>query len=76
RAGACIGITPSAPNAAAGGGAGAARPTSAAAPVMNHYSITIGPGAGADAATLARQIMAEIEKIQAANARASYRDDA
>ena len=75
-AGASIGITPIAAGAASPGAAGAQRASSAAAPVINHYSITIAPGAGADAATLARQIMTEIEKIQAASARASYRDDA
>lgn len=72
---ATIGATPIAAGAAGPGSALAVRATSRATPVVNHYAITIGAGAGTDAAVLARQIMTEIEKIQAANARASYRDD-
>lgn len=73
---ASIGITPIAATAAAPGSTTARGATFSPAPVVNHFSITIGAGAGGDAATLARQIMAEIEKIQASAARASYRDDA
>lgn len=72
---ATIGATPIAAGAAGPGSALAVRATSRATPVVNNYAITIGAGAGGDAAVLARQIMTEIEKIQAANARASYRDD-
>lgn len=75
-AGASIGITPIAATAATPGPTAARGAAPASAPVSNYYTITVAPGAGTDPAQLARQIMAEIEKIQRAEARASYRDDA
>lgn len=73
-AGASIGITPVGAGAQGPGSALAAR-APAPAPVTKNYHLQLPAGAGEDAVTFARKVMAEIKKIDAAEARSSYLDD-
>ncbi|MBX9816247.1 MAG: hypothetical protein A4S12_06980 [Proteobacteria bacterium SG_bin5] len=84
QAGRLVGAAAGSALALSPGGALAARPGASAgpaagggaAPVINNYTIQVSAGGESDPKDLARKIMAEIERLNAARGRAAYRDDA